>query len=96
MVRSVIQEILPHGVPEEASTSLQPYLDQINPDGNIDEILNELEQDEAVRNILNPVVDEMIEQYNVQISTDTDEGIELNFIDELDVQPFDYNLEVDF
>ena len=48
------------------------------------------------RNILNPVVDEMIEQYNVQISTDTDERIELNFIDELDVQPFDYNLEVDF
>ena len=72
-VRSVIQEILPQGIPEQVSASLQPFLPQISPGENIDEIINELEQDEAVRNILNPVIDEMVEQYNVQISTDTDE-----------------------
>ena len=95
-VRSVIHEIMPQGIPQQVSASLQPFLPQINPNENIDEIINELEQDEAVRNILNPVVDEMIEQYNVQISTDNDEGIELNFYDELDLQPFNFDLEVDF
>ena len=95
-VRSVIHEIIPQGIPEQVSASLQPFLPQINPNENIDEIINELEQDEAVRNILNPVVDEMIEQYNMQISTDNDEGIELNFYDELDLQPFNFDLEVDF
>ena len=95
-VRSVIHEIIPQGIPEQVSASLQQFLPQINPNENIDEIINELEQDEAVRNILNPVVDEMIEQYNMQISTDNDEGIELNFYDELDLQPFNFDLEVDF
>ena len=95
-VRSAIHEIMPQGISEEVSASLQPFLPQINPNENIDEIINELEQDEAIRNILNPVVDEMVEQYNVQISTDTDEGIELNFYDELDLQPFNFDLEVDF
>ena len=93
---SVIQELLPEGIPEQVSSSLRPVLPEINPHENIEEIVNELEQDEAVRNILNPIVDEMIDRYNVQISTDADEGIELNFIDEIDLQPFDYELEVDF
>ena len=93
---SVMQELLPQGIPEQVSASLRPFLPEINHQESIEELVNELEQIEAVRNILNPVVDEMIERYNVEISTDTDEGIELNFIDELDVQPFDFNLEVDF
>ena len=100
---SVMQQILPEGIPNQISASLQEFLPQVNHEHNetlscesIEDIINELEQNEAVRNILNPVVDEIIDRYNMQITPDDDEGIELNFIDEIDLQPFDYDLEVDF
>ena len=100
---TVMEQILPEGIPEQVSASLQHYLPEVNrendeilPGENIEDIINELEQNEAVRNILNPLVDEMIDRYNVHITNDNDEGIELNFMDEIDLQPFDYNLEVDF
>ena len=94
---SVIQEILPQGIPNQVSDSLREFLPEISHDAeNIQDIIDELEQDEAVRNILDPLDDEMVDRYNAQITPDDDEGIELNFIDEIDLQPFDFDLEVDF
>ena len=98
-----INEIMPEGIPKQVSASLNEHLPEVTHQHdetlfreNLDQIINELEQEQAVRDILNPVVDEIIERYNVEVTTDNDEGIELNFTDELDLQPFDYNLEVDF
>ena len=98
-----INEIMPEGIPEQVSASLNEHLPEVTHQHdetlfreNLDQIINELEQEQAVRDILDPVVDEIIERYNVEVTTDNDEGIELNFMDELDLQPFDYNLEVDF
>ena len=108
-----VQEILPEGIPEQVSASLEQFLPQVNSEENdtlsgetIEDIVAELEQNQAVREILDPVVDEIIDRHNIQITPDDDEGIELSFIDEIDVQPFDideidlqpfdYNLEVDF
>ena len=100
---TVMEQILPEGIPEQVSASLQHYLPEVNRENdeilsgeNIEDIINELEQNEAVRNILNPLVEEMVDRYNVHITNDDDEGIELNLMDEIDLQPFDYNLEVDF
>ena len=98
-----INEIMPEGIPEQVSASLNEHLPEVTHQHdetlfreNLDQIINELKQEQAVRDILDPVVDEIIERYNVEVTTDNDEGIELNFMDELDLQPFDYNLEVDF
>ena len=103
ILSSVVQEILPEGIPEQISSSLKEFLPQVNPEENetlsnesIEDIIAELEQDQAVREILDPVVDEIIDRYNIQVTHDDDEGIELNFIDEIDLQPFDYDLEIDF
>ena len=103
ILSSVVQEILPEGIPEQISASLEEFLPQVNPEENetlssesIEAIIAELEQDQAVREILDPVVDEIIDRYNIQVTHDDDEGIELNFSDEIDLQPFDYDLEIDF
>ena len=93
---SVVQEILPEGIPEQISSSLEEFLPQDNLEENIEAIISELEQDQAVRAILDPVVDEIIDRYNVQVTNDDDEGIELNFTDKIDLQPFNYDLEIDF
>ena len=95
-VSSIVQETLPEGIPEQASSLLSEILPPINHENNVnlEDLINQLEQEEAVRNILDPVVDEMFERYNAQITTNDDEGIELNFMDEIDLQPFDYELEV--
>ena len=103
ILSSVVQEILPEGIPEQISASLEEFLPQVNPEENetlssesIEAIIAELEQDQAVREILDPVVDEIIDRYNIQVTHDDDEGIKLNFSDEIDLQPFDYDLEIDF
>ena len=95
-VSSIVQETLPEGIPEQASSLLNEILPPINHENNVnlEDLINQLEQEEAVRNILDPVVDEMFERYNAQITRNDDEGIELNFMDEIDLQPFDYELEV--
>ena len=95
-VSSIVQETLPEGIPEQVSSALNEILPPNNHENNVnlEDLINELEQEEAVRNILDPVVDEMFERYNAQITTNDDEGIELNFMDEIDLQPFDYELEV--
>ena len=96
ILTSVVQEILPEGIPEQISSSLEEFLPQDNLEENIEAIISELEQDQAVRAILDPVVDEIIDRYNVQVTNDDDEGIELNFTDEIDLQPFNYDLEIGF
>ena len=97
-LRSIVQETLPEGIPEEVSVSLNEILPPVNQqnDVNLQDLINELEQDEAIRNILDPVVDDMFERYNAQLTTNDDEGIELNIMDEIDVQPLDFELEVNF
>ena len=96
-LRSIVQETLPEGIPEEVSVSLNEILPPVNQQNevNLQDLINELEQDEAIRNILDPVVDDMFERYNAQLTTNDDEGIELN-MDEIDVQPLDFELEVNF
>ena len=97
-LRSIVQETLPEGIPEEVSVSLNEILPPVNQQNgvNLQDLINELEQDEAIRNILDPVVDDMFERYNAQLTTNDDEGIELNIMDEIDVQPLDFELEVNF
>ena len=59
---SVIQEMLPQGIPNQVSDSLREFLPEISHDAeNIQDIIDELEHDEAVRNILDPLVDEMVD-----------------------------------
>ena len=103
ILSAAIQQTLPEGLPAQVSESLQerlpviPEFDQNEADQIIDQIINDMEQDEAVQALLNPVVDQIMRNdNNDQINSNDDEGIELNFEDEIDVQPFDYNLEVDF
>ena len=103
ILSTAIQETLPEGIPHQLSVSLQEFLPEVIPQQNeaddiIDEIINDLEQNEAVRALLDPVVDDIIGNNNNEINRDDDEGIELNFMDEIefDLQSFDYNLEVDF
>ena len=105
ILSTAIQETLPEGIPHQLSVSLQEFLPEVipqqneaSPDDIIEEIINDLEQNEAVWALLDPVVDDIINGNNNEINRDDDEGIELNFIVEIefDLQPFDYNLEVDF
>ena len=83
---------MPQGIPDQ---------DQVLDD--IEKIINDLEQDNAVQAILNPFVDAILDQrdeidnmFHPDNNPDSDEGIELNLIDEIDVEPLDYNLEIDF
>ena len=73
----------------------------------VEAIINELEQDEAIQAILDPVVDDILNGHNNEfddilnnneVNQDDDEGIGLNLVDEIefDIEPLDYNLEVDF
>ena len=50
---------------------------------HLDQLVNELNREDELRDLMN------IEDPN------DDEGIELNVFDELDVEPFDYHLEVE-
>ena len=76
--------------PNQSVQHLQPLPEQEPLENNqliaqVDDILNEMMVDEVVR--------EMLEQPNPT----EDEGIELNFFDEIhdDIQSFDYSLEVE-
>ena len=64
-------------------------------DNIIQEIMNDLEQDEALRGILNQVND--INEFVQPHYQDEDEGIGLNLETELEdiIEPFDYELEVE-
>ena len=73
-----------------------------NMDNVIDDIINDLEENDAVRAILNDAVDVMAhemfaeyDEYVPQMDMDEDEGIGLNLEAEIDVEPFDYDLEVE-
>ena len=103
ILSAAIRQALPEGLPPQISEPLQeilpdiPEFEQDDVDQIIERIINDMEQDEAVQALLNPVVDQIMGNDNGdQINSGHDEGIELNFEDEIDVEPFDYNLEVDF
>ena len=63
-----------------------------NVDAQVDAIMDELARDEVLADMLNRPVDQVVDE-------PADEGIELNPLDDididLDVEPFDYNLEVE-
>ena len=62
------------------------------------QLLEELEQDEAIRNILDPTVDDILgAQVEVVEDQNEDEGIEINYAEEIlmDIEPFDFRLEVE-
>ena len=62
------------------------------------QLLEELEQDEAIRNILDPTVDDILgAQVGVVEDQNEDEGIEINYAEEIlmDIEPFDFRLEVE-
>ena len=70
---------------------------------DVEAIINELEQDIAVQAILDPFVDAILNErdefddiINDNELDDDDEGIELNLVDEIETESFDYNLEIDF
>ena len=78
--------------------TLSPVVNEINIDINevdniIEQMINELEQDDAIRDLLNQNNDELVHpHYQYE-----DEGIGLNVETELEdiLEPFDYNLEVE-
>ena len=101
ILSAAIRQALPEGLPPQISDPLQeilpdiPEFEQDNVDQIIEQIINDFEQDQAVQALLNPVVDQIMGNDNGD-QINHDEGIELNFEDEIDVEPFDYHLEVDF
>ena len=75
---------------------MKPYppdnnIDNYNIDNIIQQVINELEQDEAIRHLLN---DEEFVHPHYQYE---DEGIDLDVETELEgiIEPFDYQLEVE-
>ena len=98
-IQSSVEQNLPHQPPQQnilemAGEGLLPTspanMDDV--DNIIAEIIHGLEQDDAVRNILNND-DEFVQPHYV----DEDEGIGLNVETELEaiVETFDYDLEVE-
>ena len=83
----------------EALSGVIPAQEEVRFD-DVEEIINQLEQDVAVQAILDPFVDAILNERNefddvIQPDNDLeDEGIELNLTDEIDIEPFDYELEV--
>ena len=57
----------------------------VNIEGQVDEIMNELRQDADLRQIMD------------EVETQTDEGIDISPLDdiEFDIEPFDFELEVE-
>ena len=107
-------EDIPNQVQQQASQEdvlsaalrgiIPPQIDQV-PFDDLEDIINELEQDISVQAILDPFVDDILNQRNEfddiihqpdnhLNADDDDEGIELNLVDEIDLEPFDYELEV--
>ena len=90
----------------EALSGVIPPQDEEVPFDDVEVIINQLEQDDAVRAILDPFVDAILDERNEfddiihqpdnDLNPDDDEGIGLNLADEIDIEPFDYNLEIDF
>ena len=96
---------------QEALSGVIPVRDQeaVLDDNNVvEDIISELEQDEAIQAILDPVIDDImnghddeihdiLNNHNNEVNQDDDEGIGLNLVDEIefDIEPLDYNLEVD-
>ena len=74
--------------PVQAETDLGPLVDQREPDEgllaaqHLDDLVNEMMRDEQLGALLNT-------------ENQDDEGIELGFFDELDFEPFDFQLEVE-
>ena len=78
--------------------TLSPVVNDINFDINevdniIEQLINEFEQDDAIRDLLNQNNNELVHPHY----QDEDEGIGLNVETELEdiLEPFDYNLEVE-
>ena len=103
----VLADVIPAQEEVRLSDALSEALSNIIPPqedfDNIEEIINQLQQDVTVQAILDPFVDEILNERNEfddiihQQNNDDeadDEGIELNLADEIDVEPFDYELEV--
>ena len=98
-VSGVLSDVL-----SEALAGVIPAQEEVRFD-DVEEIINQLEQDLSVQAILDPFVDAILNERNEfdniiqpdnDLNPDDDEGIELNLADEIDIEPFDYELEVDF
>ena len=90
----------------DALSGVIPAQDEEVPFDDIENIINKLEHDNTIQAILDPFVDAILDERNEfddiihqpdnGLNPDDDEGIGLNLADEIDIKPFDYNLEVDF
>ena len=67
----------------------------INADNIIQEMINELDQDEVVRNLMNEINELGNEEIVIPHYAEHDEGIGLNLEDELDIESFDFQEEVE-
>ena len=67
----------------------------------VEELINELEQNETLREILDPRINEIMNNIQAELddvdNANDDEGIEINYQDEIlmDIEPFDYTLELE-
>ena len=61
----------------------------VNVEGQVDRIVNELRQDPYLRN--------MMDNAEAEVETQMDEGIDISPLDdiEFDIEPFDFELEVE-
>ena len=95
ILTAAVQEILspPNEINiNEADNMIEFNINEV--DNIIEEIMNDLEQDDAIRDLLNEANNDELVHPQYQ---DEDEGIGLNLKTELEdiIEPFDYNLEVE-
>ena len=90
--------ILTEAIQETLAAHNYMNIDEIqNIDNVINEIINDLEENDAVRGILDAAVDDAVrDMFDDDQDQNEDEGIGLNLEEEVlfDVEPFDYELEV--
>ena len=90
--------ILTEAIQETLAAHNYMNIDEIqNIDNVINEIINDLEENDAVRNILDAAVDDAVrDMFDDEQDQNEDEGIGLNLEEEIffDIEPFDFELEV--
>ena len=91
-----VEIIIPANTGEDQATEEVIHMDinqladiMVNVEGQVDQIVNELRQDPYLRNIMEGV--------EAEVETQADEGIDISPLDdiEFDIEPFDFDLEVE-
>ena len=87
IINMALQETFAERRQESVETPRPEVIPEVINIERVDEIINELMENQDIQ--------DMLQQFDIDLGED--EGIELNHFDEIrmDIEPFDYNLEVD-